>query len=100
MRRMSVGSIFWPRSSVKYLVLDEVSIKGGVMKLGTGIRTSAFAILVLAVVSMSWLHAQQRPAARVAIDAEYIGGVVTTTKGHEAEARVMEVARVRSPKVC
>jgi hypothetical protein len=35
------------------------------MKLGIGIRMSAFAIIVLAVFSMSWLHAQQRPAARV-----------------------------------
>jgi hypothetical protein len=69
---------------VTYLVLDEISIKGGVMKLGIGIRMSAFAIFVLAVFSMSWLHAQQRPAARVAIDPDDIGGVVTSSKGPEA----------------
>jgi hypothetical protein len=54
------------------------------MKLGIGVRMSAFAIVVLAVFSMSWLHAQQRPAARVAIDPDDIGGVVTSSKGPEA----------------
>ncbi len=55
------------------------------MKLRTGIRMSAFAILAGAISSMSWLHAQQRPAgASVAIDPDDIGGVVTSAKGPEA----------------
>src|SRR5262250_623979 len=50
------------------------------------VRMAVFAVTAIVVSSMTWLSAQQRggAAARVEIDADDIGGVVTSSKGPEA----------------
>src|SRR5499433_3825219 len=50
------------------------------------VRMAVFAVTAIVVSSMTWLSAQQRggAAARVAIDPDDIGGVVTSSKGPEA----------------
>src|SRR5215510_1464422 len=50
------------------------------------VRLTIFALTAIVVSSMTWLSAQQRgaAAARVAIDPDDIGGVVTSSKGPEA----------------
>src|SRR6478752_1086919 len=50
------------------------------------VRMAVFAVTAIVVSSMTWLSAQQRggAAARVALDPDDIGGVVTSAKGPEA----------------
>src|SRR6202166_4357961 len=47
-------------------------------------RIGLLAVASVLVASFTWLHAQQRSGAPVAIVADDIGGVVTSTKGPEA----------------
>src|SRR5258705_8677969 len=54
------------------------------MTLRVNPRTGAFAAASALMASLTWVHAQQRSAAAVAIDPDDIGGVVTSTNGPEA----------------
>jgi hypothetical protein len=47
-------------------------------------RLGSLVVAVALLISFSWVSAQQRPAAAPAIDADDIGGVVTSAKGPEA----------------
>ena len=53
------------------------------MKLRVNPEVGFFAIVALAA-SLTWVNAQQRSGATVAIDSDDIGGVVTSAKGPEA----------------
>jgi hypothetical protein len=54
------------------------------MKLLVNPRVGSFVVAAALVVSFTWVNAQQRPGAGVAIDSDDIGGVVTSAKGPEA----------------
>src|SRR6202011_342231 len=47
-------------------------------------RIGSLALMCVLAASFTWVNAQQRSGAAVAIDADYIGGVVTSSKGPEA----------------
>jgi hypothetical protein len=54
------------------------------MKLRVNPRVGSLAVAVVLAASFTWVNAQQRSGASVAIDADDIGGVVTSSKGPEA----------------
>ena len=56
------------------------------MRLRVNPRALAAASMLMA--SLTWVNAQQRSGATVAIDPDDIGGVVTSSKGPEAGVRV------------
>src|SRR5207249_3117472 len=54
------------------------------MKLRVNPRVSLLAVASVLMGSLTWVNAQQRSGATVAIDSDDIGGVVTSSKGPEA----------------
>src|SRR5713226_1690853 len=54
------------------------------MELRVNPRTGSLAAAVVLAASFTWVNAQQRSGASVAIDADDIGGLVTSSKGPEA----------------
>src|SRR6202158_3552065 len=54
------------------------------MKWRVNPRIGSLAVMCVVAASFTWVNAQQRSGAAVAIDADDIGGVVTSSKGPEA----------------
>ena len=54
------------------------------MKLRVNPRAVSLAVASVLMASLTWVNAQQRGGATVAIDPDDIGGVVTSSKGPEA----------------
>src|SRR3954454_9450860 len=63
------------------------------MKFLVNPRVVSLVVAAAFVASFTWVSAQQRTAAAVAIDADDIGGVVTSTKGPEAGVWVIAETR-------